>query len=390
MRVIVCPHDTGMGGSQINAIDLAAAVRQRGHDVMLYAPPGPLLDRVRALDLDWTASPPGLRLSAAWTIGLVRLARSWHADLVHTYEWAPSVGAAFGPHGLLGTAQVMTVLSMDVPDFLPRHLDLVVGTQQLGADSGRFQHRHVIEPPVDTQQDAPRDRAQQRHLLGLDPDAFVVSLVGRLTTDLDKVAGVLAAIEAVDEMAAERHVVLVVAGDGPELVRVADAAGRVNTRHDRTVVEMTGSLVDPRPVYAAADVVLGMGSSILRAMAFARPCIVLGASGFCLPVTRRTIEAFTWQGFYGVDDGSGYRGLLGFLERLAASPEDRQIIGIWSRGVVVDRYSLGHAAEVLTGVYSEALARRGSSWGGAASLLESAAGVGSYMVHRVLPRRAVA
>ncbi len=391
MRIIVCPHDTGMGGSQINAIDLAAAVRRLGHEVVLFAPPGPLLDRVRGLDLEWAASPSGLRLSAAWTIELVRLVRSWRADIVHTYEWAPAVGAAFGAHGLLGTAQVMTVLSMDVPDFLPRHLDLVVGTQQLGAESSHFRHRHVIEPPIDTEQDTPRDQLTERRLLGLDPNAFVAAVVGRLTTDLGKIDGVLAAIESIDEMAVGRDAVLLVTGDGPEMGRVVDAASRVNARHGRDVVVVTGNLADPRPVYAAADVVLGMGSSILRAMALARPTIVLGAAGFCLPVTGQTLDAFTWQGFYGIGAHTGYRDLRALLEQSAASPQDRTTIGAWSRSLVRERYSLGHAADLLVQVYSEAFDRRGASWAGALSLAESAAAVANFLVHRVASsRRALA
>ena len=38
----------------------------------------------------------------------------------------------------------------------------------------------------------------------------------------------------------------------------------------RTVISFAGMLVDPRAAYSAADIVVGMGSSALRAMAFAK------------------------------------------------------------------------------------------------------------------------
>ena len=51
--------------------DLAAAIRDRGHHVMLYASPGPLMDRVHALGLDLTLSGSSARLSVAWAAGLL-------------------------------------------------------------------------------------------------------------------------------------------------------------------------------------------------------------------------------------------------------------------------------------------------------------------------------
>lgn len=42
MRLLVCPHDLAIGGSQINAIDLAAGAASAGHDVIVYGIPGPL------------------------------------------------------------------------------------------------------------------------------------------------------------------------------------------------------------------------------------------------------------------------------------------------------------------------------------------------------------
>ena len=46
---------------------------------------------------------------------------------------------------------------------------------------------------------------------------------------------------------------------------------------------LAGEMLDPRPAYAAADVVLGMGGSALRGMAFGKPLVVQGV--------RRLLEA---------------------------------------------------------------------------------------------------
>lgn len=379
MRIIVCPHDMGMGGSQINALDLAAGIRDRGHDVLLYCAPGRLVELAESRSQPWVPSASGLHLSAAWTAGLVRLARAWRADLAHTYEWAPSLGASFGVHALMGLPQVMTVLSMDVPRFLPRHLDLVVGTRELLDKADAHPHRHLIEPPIDTSAEAPGDRQQARLTWGLGSADFVVSVVGRMTPDLHKDAGVLATIDAVDQLATSQPAVLIAAGDGPTLPAVQDAARRVNDRHGRQVVMVPGNLTDPTSAYVASDVVVGMGSSVLRGMAFGKPAVVLGASGFTMPVTEATFPLFRQTGFYGVGSGEQYQ-ILAALRFLASDAAEGRSRGEWSRNVVEANYSLASAVIELEAIYHGALARRARAPQRAASLVHSAAGFGSHLV----------
>ena len=43
MRILVYPHDLAIGGSQINAVDLAAGAAAAGHAVVIYGRPGPLV-----------------------------------------------------------------------------------------------------------------------------------------------------------------------------------------------------------------------------------------------------------------------------------------------------------------------------------------------------------
>ena len=53
VRVLVAPHNFEIGGSQINAIELAAAVaEQPGFDVALYVPDGELASMARDTGLD--------------------------------------------------------------------------------------------------------------------------------------------------------------------------------------------------------------------------------------------------------------------------------------------------------------------------------------------------
>lgn len=51
MKILVYPHTMEIGGSQLNAVQLAGAVRDRGHDVIVMSEPGPLVERVHDMRL---------------------------------------------------------------------------------------------------------------------------------------------------------------------------------------------------------------------------------------------------------------------------------------------------------------------------------------------------
>ena len=173
MRILVYPHDLGVGGSQLNALDLAAAVRARGHEVLVHGTPGPLVDRVHELGLEFVeAAPIGRRPSPAAVAGLVRLAGERDLDVLHGYEWPPGLETHLASLRSPATS-VTTVMSMAVAPFLPRSGPVVVGTAQIAAhERARGRRRtHLLEPPVDTDLNRPG--------LPLDLDGF------RLRWDLD-------------------------------------------------------------------------------------------------------------------------------------------------------------------------------------------------------------
>jgi glycosyltransferase involved in cell wall biosynthesis len=363
MRILVCPHLMEIGGSQLNAVELAARVARAGHEVVLFGPGGELLSRVEELGLEYHLAPvenswPSRRNVAR----LVSLVRERRIDLVHGYEWGPVTDLAYGPHLLLGTPMVATVLSMDVPGFLPRHVPLVVGTRELAASSGaRYPRVQLMEPPIDTDVNAPGgDRRAARERLGIAEDDLLVSVVCRLTPDLDKAPGVLEAVAAVGTLAGRFPVRLVVAGDGPSLGAVQEAAETVNRRTGRRTVVVTGGLLDPRPAYEAADVVLGMGSSALKGMAFAKPLVVQGTDGYWELLTPDSAPTFLGQGWFGAGSGDGTRRLHAVLGRLLADTAERDRLGAFGRRLVTERFSLGEAAARTEQLYRRTLADRWS------------------------------
>lgn len=389
MRFLVYPHTLEIGGSQTNAIELAAAVRDLGHEALIFAQPGPLNERIAELDLELVQAPhPRGRPSPRVMSALRELVRTRDVDLVHGYEWTTALEAYWGPRARDGVPAVATVMSMAVAPFLPADLPVVVGTRQIAADQRRLGRStvEVIEPPVDTRHNAPGvvSTADFRTHHQIDPDAFTVVCVSRLAAEL-KLEGLLAAIDVVDEIAACERIQLVIVGDGPRREEVAGKAEAANRRLGRVVVILTGELPDPRPAYAAADVCLGMGGSALRAMAFGQPVVVQGEMGFWELVEAGREEQFLWAGWYGIGEGAsqGRPKLERLLRRLLGDDRTRQRQGADNRRLVEERFSLGRAAELQLGIYQQALtdapvrARRWLAAGG-----HSASKLAGYRIKR--------
>ncbi|MDH6238281.1 glycosyltransferase [Cryobacterium sp. CG_9.6] len=365
MRILICAHTLEIGGSQINAIELAAAVAELpGHDTAMYAPDGVLADDIRARGLPLYRAPethmvPSVRSSARMTA----LAASGKFDLVHAYEWNTTLDALAGPGLVLGTPILSTILSMDVPYLIPRSVPMIVGTRQMYREELRWRPDvHLLEPPVDTVCNAPGVTGKAEHVRaewGISATDLLVVVVGRLAARL-KLEGLLAAIAAIDRLAPRYPVRLLIVGDGPERPRVAAAAALVNTIGNRPVVQLVGERADPKPFYDAADVIIGMGASALRGLAFAKPLVVQGERGYWETLTPETAETFLRQGWYGIGDSSDARQrceskLEGLL---AATAEARASLGTFGRGVVEQRYSLTAAAQTLEGIYELVADRR--------------------------------
>ena len=368
MRALIYPHNFGIGGSQLNAIELAGTLHERGHDMIIFGRPGPLVERVTDFGMEFVEAPIRRRTpSPAVVDALVKLVRDRSIDVIHGYEWTPILEAAmaatrFG-HSVV---PVGTVMSMSVAPFIPRSVDLVVGTEQI-ADAERRSGRalvSVLEPPVDLRHNRKGvvgDLADVRASFGITDDRLIVVCVSRLAHQL-KLGGLLTAIEVVGELSADIPVALLIVGDGPARTEVETAATRVNSLRGPGTVIIAGALLDPRPAYAVADVALGAGGSALRAMAFGAPLVVQGENGFWELLSSKSLDRFKWTGWYGYGDSpaGGSELLTSILSKVLLDGELRKELGEFSLKTVSERYSLDRAADLQLTIYDDAVARYSS------------------------------
>ncbi|MGP5382722.1 glycosyltransferase [Glutamicibacter arilaitensis] len=361
MKILVYPHDMSVGGSQLNAVELAAGVRDLGHEVTVVGQYGPLRSHIRDLGLEFIELPP---ISRRPTPSIVRtlhqIVRDRDIDIVHGYEWPPSL-EAFLACQRTRARPVSTVMSMSVAPFIPAKMPLIVGTEQIAAveRATRGDLVMLMEPPVDTAANAPEavmDPECQALEHGLDPAKLTLAIVSRLAPEM-KLEGVLAAIEFVGRFKGGQPLQLLVVGDGPAFGTVRRAADEVNARCGDTRILLTGEQADPRWAYAIADVVLGMGGSALRGMSMGKPLVVQGEHGYWRALTPNSVQDFYWHGWYGIGDDL-VRGTLNLENELApllADASRRRELGRYARQVIDERYSLDVAAVRQVSHYQQVL-----------------------------------
>jgi glycosyltransferase involved in cell wall biosynthesis len=373
MRILICLHHLVLGGDTINALELGCRLRDRGHTVSFLAIAdqsvrehgAPLLSLAegRRAPVQVFDEPSGIAGRARLIAQIAAFVRAEAFDVVHAFGHRDTYYTFCAAYGIAGVPLVINDYAMTVTRGLPRRPPLVVGTREVydEALAVRSGETHVVEPPVDERENAPDavDGARFREDHAIEEADVLVAVVSRFSNFLKR-EGLLAAIDAI-RMLDDPTVRLMLVGDGEARDEVRSRADGANEQLGRDAVLLPGPLLDPRPAYAAADIVLGMGHSALRGMAFGKPVVVVGERGFSLPVSPASFDHFAYHGFYGLGDGGDAAPRLATqLDPLVRGPALRRDLGAFGRRTVEQLYGLEAAASRMEDIYRQAGARR--SW----------------------------
>jgi glycosyltransferase involved in cell wall biosynthesis len=350
LKLLVFAHRLELGGTQINAIDLAAQLRDKhGFDVIVFATEGPALQLLCRKKLTFVPAPDvRWHPSAKRMKSLRKIVQQFQPDLIHAWDWWQGIEAYLGVHLPYRTPLVITDMMMSLTRVLPRHVPTTFGFEGLRqqADQAGWTKTHALLPPVDIVENAPDavDGGAFRREYGVGTDEIAVVSVSRLAEYM-KAESLVQAIAAMDHLAGELPLKLVIVGSGEGRPRLEAQAYQVNERLGRKAIVFTGALSDPRPAYAAADIVMGMGGSALRGLAFAKPVVVVGTDGFARTFSPQLIDLFQRTGMYGYGDGAGRNSALqDALRTLAMNPRQRQDLGEFGRSFVVSHHGLEEVA----------------------------------------------
>lgn len=367
--VLVQLHNLEVGGTQINAVDLAKAVEAHGFRCVLF---GPLTTLPKSgPNVVELARARGVQLHGYWpeqnfvsrAAALNAKAASVGADIVHVYgTWGDPRSAYWGP--CLGGRRpfVHTVYEMEVDATVYRNTSLIVGTGYLLDElAGRRPGpTALISPPVDVDADAPDAASGNgfRASLGELGSRPLIAVVCRLALEM-KSYPVEIAVRAMG-LLADTDAVLVVVGTGSEEARLKEIAHAVNDTVGRTMVVFVGAMSDPKPAYASADIMLGMGGSAARSLAFAAPLIVHGERGTSELFEPRSADSLFRRSFWSREpEPNGPKVLADLLRQLLGDPARRSQLGQFGRTFAVENFGLAAMAERLAAVYDESLSRYG-------------------------------
>ena len=364
-RVLVQVNSLALGGTQINAVDLAAAVRHHGFESVVFGPTDTLPKGPSLLDLGAERGVPVQAFERAPSVlaggagEFRRRTRAVGAELVHVYgAWGGAREAFWGPCFAARRPLVHTVYEMSVSPQVYSHVPLIIGTGYLRDELvERPGLTQLISPPVDVHADQSErvDAEGFVRKLGLPSGSRRVVLVSRLDKDM-KVRSVETAIGAMREMAG-LSVVLVLVGGGSAEDHLRGLAAKVNAEAGERLVVMTGSMADPRPAYACAHVALGMGGSAARALSLSRPLVVQGEYGHSELFEPTSAESLFRRSFWNETPSvSGSARLAATLRELLDDESRREELGAFGRSFAVAHFGLEEMAARLAEVYRRARA----------------------------------
>jgi L-malate glycosyltransferase len=360
MKVLVFAHQLEVGGTQTNALELAAELRDsHGFEVVLFATPGPAVALAHEKRLRFVAAPDALvHPSPARVHALRETVRRERPDVIHAWDWWQCIDAYYVEHLLKRVPLVVSDMFMTLTRVLPKKLPTTFGTPELvslARAAGRSS-AELLLPPVNVQLNAPAavDPGPFRRRWNIGDEQITLASVSRLTTVM-KAEGLRRTIQAVKELGNDIPLKFVIVGDGPGRHELEQLASDTNRSLGRPAVVLTGQMLDPRPAYAAADIVVGMGGSSLRGMAFAKPVLIVGENGFSARFGPETERDFHYKGMYGLGDGdpSNTR-MVDDIRRLADNRDCWPVLGKFSREFVVRHFGLATVSAQLAAILRRA------------------------------------
>jgi L-malate glycosyltransferase len=379
MKILVFPHRLEVGGTQVNAIDLAAALRDiHHHEVVMFATPGPMVSLVEKKGLRFLPAPDArFHPAPARMRALAETVRREKPDLLHVWDWWQCIDAYYTVHLRLRIPMIVTDMMMSLTRLLPKQLPTTFGTPELvdHAKAAGRKRAQLLLPPVDVHRNAPGsvDGAQFRRDYGIADREIALVTVSRLDPWM-KGDSLIRTIEVVRAIGRELPLRFIIVGDGTMRAQLQILADEVNAELGRPAVLLTGALLDPSAAYAAADIVVGMGGSALRGMTFGKPVVIVGEKSFAAALTPETEAFFYYKGIYGVGDGSSsIAAFANTVRRLAESGDLRLELGGFSRQFVMKHFAVETVSAQLSNLCSSAAAQPPRFHAAAADGLRTAA-----------------
>ncbi len=364
-RVLLAAMSLDLGGAETHVITLAQELARRGRHVAVVSQGGRLASNLESCGIAHHFAP----LHSRSPISLYRAVRAISTlvarerpDVLHAHARIPAWACSIATCGAIPLVVTYHgVYAAGFPwNFVTVPGDLTVAVSEDVADhlSARFGfergHTRVILNGIDTSRFSPSvDPSDARARFGISGHPLILH-VSRLSADFAHTATqvIPAAMALLKDYP---HLQVVIVGDGDRLREIRTAAERANESRGRAVITVTGGCEDMPPIYAAADVVVGVARVALEAMSCGKPVVLAGEGGLRGLLDEEIMEDAISHNF--TARGCGREITPGNLEaeirRAIGGGRQGAELGDAGRGIVLERYSIEKMVDDIESVYNE-------------------------------------
>ena len=376
MKILYLVFEALLGGHVLSASTVAREMQSRGHAVMFAGKRGRMAAAIEKtmpfFDMEIPVYHGDRQTYFTWrSFAVVQrlrlLLREQQVELVHAFD-ARSYMHAYLACLLEGIPVVCTLCGGVDPYYnLPAAAKIIVFSEEqrrrmVEAWGWPAERVEVIRTRLDVKRILdPALRLPQAELqrLGIDParpKLFMITSFGGL-----KIHGIHSLLDAVD-LVRERFPVQMVFIGGSESTdnEAVLRANALNSKYGDNTVILLDPVEDAFRFLEHADIVLGVGRSAFEGMAFGKPTIVVGNTGFAGVVSPEEVDAVAFYNFSGRN-----RPVMAPPELLAeeivallTGAARRNEVGEFGREYVLREFDVKRGAERIERVYQELLKRR--------------------------------
>jgi len=197
---------------------------------------------------------------------------------------------------------------------------------------------------------------EEAQTLGLDPSLPKIMMISN--SKLYSINKALDAAEILFSQGIRFQLVLIgnnpLFGNGPLHERAKMRVEIIRERYGSELVVIIGPMMKAFRLLQRADIVLGVGRSAFEGMAYGKPTLIVGETGYAGLMSPDTADTLAWYNFSGrnqQDKEAGAEPLAADIKNLLRDPEQCQRLGAFGREFVFREIDVTHGAPRLREIY---------------------------------------
>lgn len=370
---ILIVFDTGsVGGHVMSALTTALELKRRGHQVTVISGPGDFVP-VLVGDLDYRQIPFVHHYNGRQTyfclqswdtiIALKEFIFTRKVEMIHAFD-ARSYLASFIVAFLWKKIPISCTICGGLSPYndLPRLAAMIVFSEEQKQKLKEVFHWpdeqiRVIRTRLNIRKfkEEDFDVFTQYKEIGIDPTKKNIMLI---STFLDnKVDALKSTLAVMRTICAKYHDVnfVVIGGRGDFYNQAQDIGSSINQEIKRKAVIFTGIIPEASRILRHSFIVFGQGRSAFEGMAFGKPTIVVGETGYAGTVAPEFIDEIAFNNFSGRNKKKfvSYEVMVKELVRLIEDEEYYNSVAVFGRNWVYDNIDIAKGIDKIEAVYGE-------------------------------------